>query len=985
MLQPADRRVFLGLNQPPLISAVDWLIDRFRSNPTGTVRLDLSEFIVVVPTLRAQQRFLQLLVAHTDAADIVLTPPVITSLGQLPEYLYDAEKSLANELSQQIAWSMALQATPEEELKTLTGRQEIVAQNDWQPLAAMISQLHQRLANDIWSFRSVASAVKQEKGFLQREAARWDVLNSIQQRYYSILQDVDLWDKQAARNYAAAGLLKAVPPEIRCSTDKQIVMVAAADLNQSVSEMLRQIIAKNPEQVHILVAADPALSGRFDLFGSLITEAWLNVDVPIRDEQIMIVDQPADQAYAAAEFISNLDQPVAADEITIGVPDATVIPQVERSLNAINLAHRNLAGRPLSETSPVRLLIACREYLQTSSYESLSSLVRHPDLFQWLSEKVGSDSWLSDLTEYQRTNLPSTIPLTAKFPFGDPDQRKQDFDPEDEASKQRAARAAETCQLLNRVHTELAALLKPLDAGERPIAAWTWPWSQILLEVYGQRLFDRDDQADLQTLAACEVLHAAFANQAEVPEKFETSTTAHQALQWALEAASEHRVVVPPIPEAVEIAGWLDLALDDAPVMVVTGMNDESVPSSENGHQFLPNELCKKLKILDNDRRFARDCYALGVILAVRRNLRLIAGRRDERGEPLKPSRLLFADNDQTSARRAKAFFSYIGKPDSRFWLRDDAQCPRDQQFKIPRPIEPSKLNQISVTKFREYIKCPYRFYLNLVLRLETVSDDWRELDGGLFGDLTHNVLESFGRSPCRDSIDEREIYQFLSDKLDWYVEKQLGGSRLPAVKIQVEQLRLRLERFSAAQAKWREQGWQIVSTEEMLVHDFDVDGEPFVIRGKIDRVDQNERTGQVAVWDYKSSDKGDPPGVVHYAKRDQKWKDLQLPLYRHLVKEVSAVAGSDFENIILGYILLPKKLDDVGFHPADWSADLLETADEAAREIIRQLRNGVFWPPAERPPLYSEDFAAICQDHVFERHELAIAADSESGEAAPW
>jgi inactivated superfamily I helicase len=96
--------------------------------------------------------------------------------------------------------------------------------------------------------------------------------------------------------------------------------------------------------------------------------------------------------------------------------------------------------------------------------------------------------------------------------------------------------------------------------------------------------------------------------------------------------------VPPSSPNAIEFAGWLDLALDDAPVLVVTNMNDEHVPSSEVGHQFLPNELCRQLGILDNDRRYARDIYALTVLAAVRENLLLIAGRRNEQGDPKQPA-----------------------------------------------------------------------------------------------------------------------------------------------------------------------------------------------------------------------------------------------------------------------------------------------------------------------------------------------------------
>ncbi len=978
-----DRRVFLGLDQPPLVSATHWLVQHYQTGQPGADELDLSRFIIVLPTLRAQHRLLQLLVQAAEAASLMLTPPIITTLGKLPEYLYVAEKQLATDLAQQIAWSKALEQTPEVEITCLTGRHEVDDLQDWQPLASLISKLHTRLANDIWSFRSVAREVKKDTGFLKAESDRWDALNEIQQRYYKLLSDVDLWDRQAARNFAAAGLMKA--DEIRCFTDKQIVMVATADLNRSVSEMLRQVATTNPDQVRILIAARASMAERFDEFGSLITEQWLDTKIEISDEQILIVDQPADQADAAALFISGLNRDAAndfaADEITIGVPDLELVPQLERSLNTISVKHRNLAGRPLSETAPVRLMVACRDYLTGQDYGSFASLVRHPDMFAFLSNAVQNDAWLEALDGYQNNNLPGRLVIETNQPFGSPQELLSDIDPTDSGAEKRVRQAVAATTVMNQVHQYVAQLLKPLLADPKPIAEWTRPWSEVLIAVYGNRSLVKDDLADRQLIKACDAIYTALGNQKQVPEKFGTETTASEALDWAIEAASEHRVIAPPIPDAIELAGWLDLPLDDAPVMIVTSMNDEHVPASEIGHQFLPNELCKELKILDNDRRFARDAYALTIITSVREKLLLISGRRDEKGEPKKPSRLLFANDPQTSARRAKAFFSYQGKPDSRFWICQDRDFPTSQQFEIPLPVYTKPLARLSVTKFRDFIKCPYRFYLNHILKLESMADDWRELSGGTFGDLTHNVLEAFGKSDRADSRDPKQIRAFLNDQLNFLVERQFSGSRLPAVRIQVEQLRLRFDRFAQKQAEHRQLGWRIVSTEEHLFHDFDVDGEPFVINGKIDRVDQHESTGQVAVWDYKSSDKGDDPDHVHYAKRKKEWKDLQLPLYRHLVKEVSAVAGADFSNVVMGYILLPKKLDDVGFHSAAWTADQLTAADESAREVIRKIRGGVFWPPNPKPPQYSEEFAAICQDNVFEQ----FVPEVDEEEVAPW
>jgi len=95
-------------------------------------------------------------------------------------------------------------------------------------------------------------------------------------------------------------------------------------------------------------------------------------------------------------------------------------------------------------------------------------------------------------------------------------------------------------------------------------------------------------------------------------------------------------------------------------------------------------------------------------------------------------------------------------------------------------------------------------------------------------------------------------------------------------------------------------------------------------------------------------------------------WVDLQLPLYRHLIRGVQAPEGGPLvpldrvEEVELGFILLPPDLDAVGHALAEeWSpADLLE-ADERAREVVRALRENRF---------------------VWHREESRIRADSALG-----
>lgn len=87
------------------------------------------------------------------------------------------------------------------------------------------------------------------------------------------------------------------------------------------------------------------------------------------------------------------------------------------------------------------------------------------------------------------------------------------------------------------------------------------------------------------------------------------------------------------------------------------------------------------------------------------------------------------------------------------------------------------------------------------------------------------------------------------------------------------------------------------------------------------------------------------------------------MPLYRHLARELGIE-----QSVRLGYVVLPKRISDVGALLADWTdADLAE-ADRTAQEVVRGIRSEVFWPPTEPPPDFTEDFAAICQDGVFGR-----------------
>lgn len=931
------KRVDLNWNAPVLRAATSWLVDEYQSKG----RLDLGEFIVVLPTARSRRRILQMLVEVAESKSLLLTPPNLTTMGRLPEYLYQQEKPLASELTRRVAWIEAIKRSNQDRVDAIFPRIRSGEIRDYMAAATILQRLHTRLASDIFSFRSVEREIDKLSEFPETE--RWITLAEIQSNYYRILEEVDLWDQQAARSVAVR--------KVQCRTDKQIILIGVADLNRSMRGMLEQVA----EKVTSVVFCDPNHADRFDSLGGIVTAKWLHQELNLDNDRFLVVDGPADQGFAVANFLSNLPAGFHADQITVGAPDASIIPQIERSLRSVDLEPRNLIGIQFEQSAAIRLLVTIREFLRRADFASYAEMVRHPDMYHWINRTTGKDGrWLALLDQHQKNRLPGRVELG----------RKGQFPP----SKGTDGKGHEPH--LAQVFEAVDGLLKPVAAGTKSLQKWADPWIKIILEVYGDRELNQKTLHDRLLVKSCEAINQAFTDHQEMPEEWEIQLTAGEALDLAIQASSLRAITDEPSHHAIEIAGWLDLRLDDAEVMVVTSFNDQFVPAVENAGMFLPNSLCRDLGIEDNDRRYARDTYFLGMINAARKHLLLVAGRKQSNGDPLVPSRLMMATDPGNVALRAKAFFSHPGSEDRKFWLGNPEKLPTHQQFGIPNPAKFDELDEIkqtSVTRFKQYLQCPYRYYLNRIAKLEIVVDNAREMDGGTFGTLAHDVLYDFAMEDAvKDSTSSAEIAEYLGGRLDHHVDAHFEKTRLPAASVQIEQLRVRLQLFAELQARHREAGWKILYAEQEVFHDLMVDDRPFTINGIIDRVDRHEETGQIFVWDYKTSDAGDEPEWTHWSP-SKGWVDLQLPLYRHLVTELE-FHDPDFDNVGMGYILLPRDLKKIKFAPANWKPHQLEQADLKAFEVIRSLRKQVFWPPNPNPPRFSEDYAGICREMVFEK-----------------
>ncbi|MGL6225659.1 MAG: PD-(D/E)XK nuclease family protein [Thermoguttaceae bacterium] len=951
------QRFFLGWDRPLLQTASEFLLDHF----VQAKQFDLSDVVIALPSSRAIQRLQEILLETVDSAiekgriQPDWFPPQFLTVGHLFEELYPLQKPLADDLLQQLSWIESLDQLQQESPDILARvLPHVPDKNDWNmrfSLAQIFAKVHRELAEETLDFNDVAQKCR-EMGITD-EAIRWDSLAELQKRYLEFLDSLEYWDVQTARIYAIQ--------KRELQTRKRIVLIGVADLNRVQKMMLDQI----ENQVLALLSAPEKQSQHFDKYGCVVASRWKSTTIDIRDEQIEIVDTPTEQGIASAVWVANqTNNPSGlnnAETIVLGVPNDDLIPFVQQQFQQAGVKTRVVAGRSAQQTTPYKFLEVFSRLIQTREYADFADLLRFPTVENWFINENEKETFCPVLTEsdkFYTDHLPRTVDSLVE-------QRtvKQDIS----SATPKVDLHSEHNSVVDRKIT-LQMVWKKLETVLQPF---------MNNESNGLRLIIRtffSDKADYFGNRVVEEIERMLDQIAGLPVQVKFVPNPAELLDLILQQLRSIRIAAPAEKNAIEILGWLELVLDDSPFMVVTGLNEGIIPSSLSADLFLPEKLRKELQLEDNDRRLARDAYALSVLLAVRRQkgaVLLIAGRRSSTGDPLLPSRLFFATDVETIAKRVERFFSVEEKQHPVVFPGTLRAEQAESTFRPPdsrpllRPVE-----SMRITEFRDFLACPYRYYLRHLLKLDVLKDSDEELDAAKFGNLLHNVLQLFGAGPIRDSDSEEEIANELNRLLDEATEQQYGQTPRAVILVQREQLRYRLNAFANWQANWVAQGNRILFTELGL--DQKINGKPIQavlevdletrikLRGRIDRIDVHAETGTWYLLDYKSSDSAKSPEKVH--RQSGKWVDLQLPLYRHVLQQ-SVHNMPQINQLAVGYIVLPKDISQTGFLQADWTKAEWEDAVETARSVVRKIRaehfGSEFMSPI--PPAFSEIYAAIC------------------------
>ena len=897
--------------------------------------------VILVPGSGAAGRIQSLLLAHSGGG--LALPPILTP-GSFPRAVQQDRVKQADKGLVSLATATALRDADISEVGPLLHAHapphgDI---NAWLQLAAEVESVASELAGGGWT-SDVSTWPSDAEGVLSASARRrFGAISLIRARTDDCLAEAGLHHNDSIALALASG-------EMPLRDDLQrIVLVGISEAGGLLRSLLHRCIEDGIDCTS-LVRGPRDLAEAFDSFGFVDVDWWSDTTIALPEECIKPAGGPGSQATA---ILSGLQDGQPVDDVTVVVPDNEAIPIVRRSMAGHGIRTRYGGGTPLEGAASVRLIRAVAEFTRTQSFAAFAALIRHPDL----SAVLGADAaTIAALDAAQTRHLPSTIGV--EWP----------------ASTDSSSRGEERQRLLRNLHSKTMQFVEPAaDRETHTLSHWMSVVRAMLLTIYGDQELDARSphaQALSHLFSGAELLQSSPLSMMTAAGEMPF----HAAVDVLSRVVEGSSIVDYPDPNAVEVVGWLEALTDDAPTLLVAGMNAESIDRGTRGDAYLPESLREALGLDTSRTRMARDAHGVTAMQASRTasgTMLWVVGRISVNGDPLAPSPLLLREvDDDVLARRVIRLTE--AKTDTadlspQFGVEQaGAGVPGVLGVPgVPRPspgdYEQEPLSKLRVTAFRDYLGCPYRFWLRHVLRLKEARDDACEAGYADFGTLIHDTLQRFGNDKdLRKLGDEAELAASLSDILDDIASARYapsGQPMLPSVAVQVEQARYRLQHFAHEQAKDIANGWEIIEAEYGGSADLDVDGTPFKITGRIDRIDKHA-DGRYRILDYKTSSK--EAAKVHYKKKAQEWIDLQLPLYRLLAGDLIPESA----EVDLGFFRLASHPKSSGVNIAKWDAEFIQSGHDVARDIVRQIRNGDFATLKTPAPHFCEDLSWICQD----------------------
>lgn len=945
----------INWNRSAVESGVAWLVDQSKRKEF----IDLSHLWIITQTSGASRRLTDALTQYANERDSACLLPKWSTPGFLikPESEFIDGLRVASSVQAIANWVVVLKENDLSEYPNLFPRLPKELDVSWGlSMAGALVQLREILAEANHDCKSVEESRLAEKWL---EQDRWVDLARLENEYRSRLQRNGLLDPMdAGRRWVRQSVL---PERV-----ERIVLFGVPGFPDLAGGALENFLSQGACVESVVFCSGNHELDFFDQFGRPIRTEWERRPLPLNDDQLRLLYGPTEQAGYASEIL-NLLSGERDETINIGVLD----PEVKDNLIVTSkrkkspFSFHDPEGKPGIQAPIYGWFKAIYELLCSGSMSSATQLMNFPLTLQWLeANDLKSDirKWQKELDKLHSRNLCQRLDDGILF-------------------------AGKSSYSIEGPLLKLKDMITGLQSGS---------FEKGILNLVRQALNDRslsrdcaEDQSFLQLLPKLTdwLSDLGKVSNIGVQEQFSIFLGMIAKSSWTNEAHEDE----------IAMYGWLELPWADAPNLLVLGCNDSFLPSSLPVNSFVPQSLRSELGLWTDEDRAGRDAYLLSWVLASRKgessSVEFVLGKFSQDGSPLKPSSLFFIcnenDEDELPNRTEKLFADVVPEESNPAWA-----YPWKLKPGIHEPIR-----NISVTSFRNFLACPFRFYLKKKFKMDEYDAEKEEADVMDFGTLTHHALE--GLKDYFESVpNENEIYSLLCQHLAKEINKRYGEYPSLSILQQKASIERRLKRVAHLHVDELLDGWRIYKVEQKFYMDScgsknsadwevlagkdePLKGENSIrIVGVVDRIDYHAERGTYRLYDYKTSEKG--PKVLHLKKStvrmeeypeffffDQsgntmRWMDLQLPLYKIWAEKT--LLSKEAHRLEVGIYNVPAKEEKIG--PNMWTElddELVREAGICAGRILEDLLS-----PAAHRPVSKVDHDAF-EDLFFHSPEDAV------------
>lgn len=939
------KRIFLGWDESLVNRVRDYLLEGV--DVGKGLAPDLEGTLVVVPTRQAGRRLRESLALWCHERGTALLSAQIVP----PNYLFASglvDGEVASDALTLSTWVQVLLGSDIERLKALFPSLDDDRSFQWAlNTGEILQQLRAELSDGAFLIKDVVEQFASEL----EELDRWQNMAELEGLYLAEINKLGKQDMCMAKIEAATSVQLDV--DIR-----KIIVAGVPDPSLLALKVLEQAAAGGID-VEILIHAEAGSEDAFDKWGRPEADFWrnVNIDLPDWEDTVFLEAKPSDQANRVLREIAESQDKYEPGEIAIGVPDRAVVPFLEKVMGRAKLPPFDPSDKLVSN-HPIGTLSACiLDLIQSESYASVTAILRHPDYMSYLQNEhaLSSLKYLQQLDEFQNYYLPVNLnSMLARF----------------KGNPKGAMTYREDFSELGLVLAEVRSTLDIFNG-----AGFEEAWRIFYKKIYKSRILKPGVLRDDEFENAAQAVDAVIRNVSELQETGVDYDMARYSAFFvsSLSGKLYHRE---RRNELIDLEGWLELPWNDRPFLIVTGMNEQFVPGGSLSDVFLPDSLRRVLDLRDDAARFARDIFLMSGMIRSRAKAGrtcFIVGKTAISGDPLKPSRLFFRCDDSELPARVEKLLAETASDNSRSYPQVIFKLDASGVEKL-KDISAEKY--ISVTALKDYLACPYRFYLKRVLGMEEKSFK-AGLDDMDFGSIVHAVLQDMGMDKdLWAHKDPEALGNILADLAEQKVGARFGSPPSPYISISLIAAQERLRAAACAQVALVEQGWEIVDVETGQGKKgeerdrWKLTRNGFTVSGIIDRIDQHA-DGRIRIIDYKTFDDANKtPESEHLTKRgkstpaynwaeqidvvvrgrtkkeDRRWKDLQLAVYAMIYNQDMKYR----KDLELAYFILPKVVSNTGVSQwLEFDPDRMESAVNCLDGVLEGIANQIFWPPSEK------------------------------------